>query len=238
MMRSKATTQKPMVKTPQVFGYVRVSTDEQAQDGVSIDAQKAKITAWCTANDVTLINIFVDKGISGYKLSNRPALQQALDATCTSGGVLVTYSLSRLARNTRETLEIGECLSKAGADLVSLSEKIDTTNAAGKMVFRMLAVLSEFERDQIAERTTMAMAHKRNQGERISRRVPYGTQLSPDNVHLENNPVEQTTIALARKYAAQGISARQIAQRLAVRGLYSREGTIFAHSAILAMVRN
>ncbi len=59
------------------------------------------------------------------------------------GGVLVVYSLSRLARNTTETLELGERLAKAGADLVSLSEKIDTTSAAGKMVFRMLAARAQ-----------------------------------------------------------------------------------------------
>src|SRR6266581_6504849 len=82
-------------------------------------------------------------------------------------GVLVVYSLSRLARNTTETLELGERLAKAGADLVSLSEKIDTTSAAGKMVFRMLAVLAEFERDQISERTRVAMQHMRCEGKRV-----------------------------------------------------------------------
>jgi DNA invertase Pin-like site-specific DNA recombinase len=204
---------------------------------VSLDAQKAKIAAWCMANDAILVEIFTDEGISGYTVKNRPALQQALAATCEHHGVLIVYSLSRLARNTRETLDIGEQLAHAGADLVSLSEKIDTTSAAGKMVFRMLAVLSEFERDQVSERTIMAMAHKRDQGQRISRRVPYGMQLATDGVHLEENPTEQATIALVRQYAARGISARQVAVKLAAKGHYSREGTTFAHSAILAMVR-
>ena len=90
-------------------------------------------------------------------MEKRASLQAAVSAVCACGGVLVVYSLSRLARNTTETLELGKRLSKAGADLVSLSEKIDTTSAAGKMVFRMLAVLAEFERDQVSERTTMAL---------------------------------------------------------------------------------
>ena len=235
-MRVKNAVEK--IQTRQSFGYVRVSTDEQAQDGVSLDAQKAKIAAWCTVNDCMLAHIFTDEGISGYKVKNRPALQQALDAVCACGGVLVVYSLSRLARNTRETLELGERLSKASADLVSLSEKIDTTSAAGKMIFRMMAVMAEFERDQVSERTTMAMAHKRSQGQRISRRVPYGMQLSTDNIHLEENSAEQATIALARKYTARGVSARQIALKLAAKGHHSRSGTTFAHSAILAMVRD
>jgi DNA invertase Pin-like site-specific DNA recombinase len=97
-----------------------------------------------------LAQTFADEGLSGHSMEKRAGLQAAVDAVCRCGGVLVVYSLSRLARNTRETLELGERLSKAGADLVSLSEKIDTTSAAGKMVFRMLAVLAEFERDQVA----------------------------------------------------------------------------------------
>ena len=107
------------------------------------------------------------------------------------------------------------------------------------MVFRMLAVLAEFERDQVAERTKMAMARKRSQGQRISRvdRIPYGMRIAADDIHLEKNPGEQTTIALAKKYAARGISARQTALKLAAKGIYSREGTTFVHSAILAMVR-
>lgn len=183
-----------------------------------------------------LVHTFADEGISGHSMRNRPALAQALDAVCACGGVLVVYSLSRLARNTAETLEVGERLAKAGADLASLSEKIDTTSAAGKMIFRMLAVLSEFERDQISERTTMALQHKKAQGERISGRVPYGKTLAADGVHLEDCPSEQQVILLARAYYAEGLSSRKIAERLAARGCYSRAGTPFTPSAILAMV--
>jgi DNA invertase Pin-like site-specific DNA recombinase len=141
-----------------------------------------------------------------------------------------------LARNTAETLQLGERLSKAGADLVSLSEKIDTTSAAGKMVFRMLAVLAEFERDQVSERTTMAMQHKRSKGERVSRHIPYGEQLSADGIHLLPHAGEQTVIAIARELHSAGLSSRGIARQLAEQGLYSRAGTVFAPSAILAMV--
>src|SRR6185295_927090 len=108
------------------------------------------------------------------KADNRPALQAALEAACRGKAALVVYSLSRLARSTRDAIGMSERLHKAGADLVSLSERIDTTTAAGKMVFRMLAVLAEFERDQIAERTKGALSHMRNQGKRISGKIPYG----------------------------------------------------------------
>lgn len=79
----------------------------------------------------------------------------------------MVYSLSRLARSTKDAIGIAERLDKAGADLVSLSERIDTTSAAGKMGFRMLAVLEEFERNLVSERTTAALTHKASKGERI-----------------------------------------------------------------------
>lgn len=84
-------------------------------------------------------------------------------------------------------------------DLVSLSERIDTTTAAGKMVFRMLAVLAEFERDQVAERTKGALAHLRIQGKRISGKIPYGYDLALDGVSLVSNPKEQRGLQLIQR---------------------------------------
>ncbi len=117
----------------QAVGYIRVSTEGQVVDGVSLDAQRAKIEAWALLNDYTLTAVHVDAGISG-KNCNRLGLQAAL-SDCRKGSALVVYSLPRLTRSTKDTIEISERLTKVGADLVSLSEKIDTTSAAGKMVF-------------------------------------------------------------------------------------------------------
>jgi site-specific DNA recombinase len=230
---------KPITTTTahqKAIAYVRVSTAGQVEDGVSLDAQRSKIAAWCAVMGYALVHTYADEGISGHSMDKRPGLQQAVNAVCACGGVLVVYSLSRLARNTKETLELGERLAKAGADLVSLSEKIDTTSAAGKMIFRMLAVLSEFERDQVSERTTMALQHKKAHGERLGGRLPYGMQLAADGVHLEEHAAEQAVIRLARALHTAGLSSRIIAARLAEQGLYSRTGTVFAPSAILAMV--
>ena len=132
-------------------GYIRVSTAGQAKDGISLEAQDSKIRAWCSANDYPLDALYVET-MSAGRADNRPELQKAISHICREKGALVIYSLSRLARSTKDAILISEKLDKAGADLVSLSEKIDTTSAAGKMVFRMLAVLAEFERDQISER--------------------------------------------------------------------------------------
>ena len=202
------------------IGYIRVSTDMQATDGVSLDAQRAKIEAWCLLNDYQLTNVCVDAGISGKAADNRPGLQDAL-SQCTKGTALVVYSLSRLARSTKDTIDISERLHKAGADLVSLSEKVDTTSAAGKMVFRLLAVLNEFERDQISERTTSAMQFKKSKGELVGA-VPYGYSLDTDGKTLIKNSIEQDAIVLMRELHSKGLSLRNIATRLLNAGYQPR----------------
>ena len=203
--------------------YIRVSTEGQAADGVSLDAQRAKIAAWCLANDVVMGQVFVDAGISGKRADNRPQLQSALDTVCSDGGVLVVYSLSRLARSTKDTIAISERLDKAGADLVSLSEKLDTTSAAGKMVFRMMAVLAEFERDQVSERTCSAMAHKKAQGQRVGT-VPFGYDLAADGVSLIENADQQRAIELIHNLKDSGYSLRAIAAALDDAGVATANG--------------
>ena len=199
--------------------YVRVSTTQQAAEGVSIDAQLAKAKAWAEFNDYRVVAIHVDEGISGSSTDGREGLELALRDVerCKEhsgeAGVLVVYSLSRLARNTRDTLDIAERLERAGADLVSLSEKIDTTSAAGKMVFRMLAVLAEFERDQISERTSMALAHKKTRGERVGA-VPYGMKVAEDGVHVVVDSHEQAIIRIVQDMASCGLGPREICRRL------------------------
>ena len=207
----------------QAVGYVRVSTVQQATDGVSLDAQRARIAAWCQANGYDLIALHADEGLSGKCATNRPALRAALNDACASKAALVVYSLSRLARSTQDALGISERLRRAGADLVSLSEKIDTTSAAGKMVFRMLAVLAEFERDVIAERTRAAMQHKRRRGERVSREAAYGFRLTADG-RVEADPTEQRVVELVAGLHAAGWSLRKIAAALEAEGLRPRKG--------------
>lgn len=213
------------------IGYIRVSTDGQATDGVSLDAQKERIAAWCLCNGFNLAEVFVDAGLSGGRSDNRPGLQSALDAVCKSKGVLVVYSLSRLARSTKDTIQIGERLDKAAADLVSLSERIDTTSAAGKMMFRMLAVLAEFERDQISERTTTAMKFKAAQGQRVGK-VPFGFDLAYDGCTLVANQSEQEAISVVRELRAGGLSLRDIATELNTRKIPTKEGKPWTHSTI------
>ncbi len=192
--------------------YIRVSTTQQADEGVSLQAQEKKARAWCELNDYEVGGVHVDAGISGKKINNRPALEQAL-SECELGSALVVYSLSRLARSTKDTISISEQLQTIGTDLVSVSEKIDTTSAAGKMVFRMLAVMAEFESDIISERTKMGMQHKKAKGERVGS-IPFGSQLHADGVDLIPYPIEQEIIQIIRDLERDGLSLNKIANYL------------------------
>ena len=207
-------------------GYVRVSTDDQAREGISLAAQRDRIAAHCAAHAIELADdaIFADEGLSGKRYDNRPGLIAALESACAEPpGVLVVYSLSRMARSVRDTLEIAERLDDAGADLVSLTESIDTTTAAGKMIFRMLAVLAEFTRDVISESTRSALAHRRSTGARTGT-VPRGFKLADDGrrsktqlpVALVEDPDEQADIRTIHALAATGLGARTIARQMAM----------------------
>lgn len=215
------------------IGYIRVSTEGQAVDGVSLDAQRAKINAWADLNGYE-VEIHADAGISGKRADNREALQNALD-TARPGDALVVYSLSRLSRSTKDTIEIADRLDRIGADLVSLSERIDTTNAAGKMVFRMLAVLNEFERDQISDRTKAAMQFKKAMGERVGA-IPFGYSLAADGVSLTENAEEQEIINVAKELKTSGLSLRAIAAELSERGYTARNGRNFQATQVQRML--
>jgi DNA invertase Pin-like site-specific DNA recombinase len=223
--------------TMQAIGYVRVSTEDQAREGVSLDAQRAKIAAWAALNGYELGNVHVDAGISGHRADNRPALQAAIAEACSTKAALVVYSLSRLARSTKDAIAISERLDKAGADLVSLSEKIDTTSAAGKMIYRLLSVLAEFERDQIAERTTTAMQHLKSQGRRISGKIPFGYDLAADGEQLLENPAEQQVIQQIRERRQNGETLHAIAEALNLQGIASKCGGKWSHKVIRDILR-
>jgi site-specific DNA recombinase len=221
-----------------VIAYCRVSTARQADEGVSLDAQRARVAAWATGsgNSLDPADVFVDAGISGKRADNRPALKAALEAACSGGCVLVVYSLSRLARSVRDTLAIAERLAVAGADLVSLSESIETISAAGKMVFRMLAVLAEFERDLISERTRGVVAHKRAKGERLGT-VPYGHDLAADGMTLVESPQEQRAIRFMVALRGEGYSLSSIAFTMLANGFRPRTSAGWRKSSIASILK-
>ncbi len=213
------------------IGYVRVSTLGQVEDGVSLDAQEAKVRAWADLNGADEVVIFRDEGISGKRSDNRPGLQSALDMVG-KGDALVVYSLSRLSRSTKDTLILSEILLKKEADLVSLSEKIDTTTAAGKMVFRMLAVLSEFERDQISDRTRFALAHKKANGEKTGGDVPFGYRVRAGKLY--RHAEEQKAVGMILELRSEGLSLREICNRMTAAGIARKRGSLTWHPQVVS----
>ena len=216
-------------------GYIRVSTQGQVDDGISIEMQETKLRQWAALNDVDLVGMHTDEGLSG-KNTARPGLQRALAEVKAHKGALVVYSLSRLSRSTRDTLAISEQLDKAGADLVVLTEKIDTSTASGRMVFRMLAAMNEFEREQVVERTKHAMQHMKAQGRRVGS-IPHGYRLAADGEHLAPDTREQDVLRQVRELRAQGWTLQAISAALAERGVFNRNGRPFNHNSIRNMVR-
>lgn len=203
------------------IGYIRVSTEKQANEGISLEAQKARIEQWCLANGYELEQVYVDAGVSGKRMDTRKELQVAL-AALKKGQALVAYSLSRLARSTKDALTIGERVSKKKADLVSLSEQIDTTTAAGKMMFQMLAVLAEFERNLVAERTANALQHKKRTGQKYCNQAPYGFQAIDGR--LVEVVAEAHVVAQIQAARQGGTTLQAIADDLNGRGIPTKTG--------------
>lgn len=216
-------------KTPAI-SYIRVSTERQAAEGVSLSAQTERIKAWAKFNDHEVVSSFEDAGISGSKMKTRPGLLAALDAACKTKGTLVVYSLSRLARSTRDALEISDRLHKAGANLVSITENLDTTSAAGIMIFGILAVLCEFEKNVISERTRGALAYKKANNQKTGGTTPYGWD-NNDGV-LERNKIEQEYISVMADMRLDKFSFQKIADLLNRQGVKSKTHKLWSAKVV------
>ncbi len=206
------------------------------QEGISISNQQARIAAWCVANGHELAGEFVESG-SGARASNRAELQKAMLAVCKAKGILVVYSLSRFSRSVKDTLELTERLDKAGAHLASLSESLDTSTATGRLIFRLLSSLSEFERDALSEKTRDALAHMRRTNRRISSKIPFGYELATDGATLLPVAHEQEAISRMIGWRASGMTLAAIGARLTAEAVRTRAGGAWLPATILAIIQ-
>jgi site-specific DNA recombinase len=203
-------------QTKQAIGYIRVSTERQASEGASLEAQQAKIEQWCLANGYELVSVFKDEGISGKRMDTRQGLQDAL-ATIKKGNAFVFYSMSRVARSTKDMLSIGDLITKKRADMVSVIEDFDTTSASGKLMFQMLAVLAEFERNLVGERTASVLQNKKANRQVYTNQTPYGFKAV--NGRLEQVKQEVKVVAEIQQARAKGQTLQAIADNLNSRGI-------------------
>ena len=213
----------------QAAAYIRVSTEEQATEGVSLDAQEATLRAYCAMRGLELAEVVVDAGVSaGKPLSTRDGGAHLLDLVKRGKvGAVVCYKLDRLFRDASDCLQVTAAWDKAGValHLVDLGgQSVDTSSAMGRFFLTIMAGAAEMERNLIRERTSAAMAHKASKREYTGGQVPYGWTLGADGVHLTPNPTEQAIIAAARTLREQGLSLRKVGEELTAEGMLPRSG--------------
>ena len=203
------------------IGYIRVSTEEQANEGVSLAAQEAKIRAYCELHDMELVGVLGDAGLSG-KHTKRPQLQEVLRRVeAHEVQAVVVYKLDRLSRRAVDTLTMVEAIEKAGAAFHSIQEKVDTKSAMGRFFLTITAAFAQMERDMIGERTSEALRYKLAQGEHVGR-TPFGFRI--DGKRLAEIHEQAHVIEAILAWRESGMSLRAIAAELNAQGYPTQRG--------------
>jgi len=217
------------------IGYIRVSTEDQAKEGISLDNQKSKIEAYCQLKDLDLSEIIEDAGISAKNLK-RPGVQKVLNLARTKQvDAVVIYKLDRIFRSTVDALETTRLFDKWGVSFHSIEETLDTQSAMGRFFFTLTAALAEMERCIIGERTKAALSHKRSRNEKTGGDVPYGYNLTPAGILIKNNN-EQNVIRLIRRLNRDGYSLRKICRELEKEGHLTKRGNAVWHPQTISSI--
>lgn len=206
-------------------GYVRVSTSEQADSGLGLEAQRAAIVAEAARRGWQLLEVHVDAGASGKSLRGRDGLAEALAAVERRGGadVLVVAKLDRLSRSVHDFAGLMARAQRGrGWSLVALDLGVDTTTPTGRLVANVMASVAEWERETIGQRTRDALAVKRSQGARLGR------------------PRTMPAAVLARivDERARGLSLAAIADGLAGDGVPTVRGGTWRANTVRAALRS
>jgi site-specific DNA recombinase len=210
------------------IALARVSTEDQFREGVSIDAQCERLRAYAVAQGLGEVDVRVEAK-SAKILAKRPVLLQILEEV-RAGEVaaVLVFKLDRLARNTVEALELARVLKQHDCRLISLSETIDTGSAFGQFFYTVLAALAQMERDQLAERTRMALQHKKNQGAKLGG-APTGWKkvAGPDGklTALEYDKEGQAIVRRIRLLRESGCTYQVIVTMLMEAGILTPRGS-------------
>jgi DNA invertase Pin-like site-specific DNA recombinase len=218
------------------IGYIRVSTDEQVEHGSSLDAQRAQILAYAKLYSVEIIGIESDEGLSASTLA-RPGLQAAF-AVLEQGRAeaLIVAKLDRLTRSLRDLLDIVQSHFRERYSLLSVAEQLDPRTASGRLVLNILAAVAQWERETTIERTKAVFRHKRERGEYLGGRAPYGWSVGENKV-LRSNDCEQRVIFEAKRLREQGASYREVGELLRKNGMYPRQGTCWEAQQVKRICR-
>jgi site-specific DNA recombinase len=205
----------------QTIGYSRVSTAEQASEGVSLEMQAKKIEAYCTVKDWQLSEVIEDAGHSAKSL-HRPGMTRLL-AMVEAGEVstVIVYKLDRLTRSVADLDRLVKLFERKGVALVSLQESLDATTATGRLMMNLLASVSQWEREVIGERTKDAMQELKAAGKVYSRPVFS----------------DQHTMTWLQEERQLGRSYAELATELNHRGVQTARGGLWRASTVHGLLK-
>lgn len=213
--------------------YKRVSTDEQAIEGFSLAAQEEMCLERALADGCTTVEVFCDDGYSAATME-RPALQQLL-STMRKGDTIYVYRLDRLSRDVEHMAVILKLCQTRGVKIVPLIGSADVSTSLGRAFTNMQAVWAQLEREQIAERVSMGMRRRVEEGKPYSR-VPYG--LTSDGEKWGVNEDEAKVVRRIFELRAAGYGLATICKTLAEEGLPNKEGQGWRSRAIWHILHN
>lgn len=210
------------MNTTRAYGYVRVSTEEQATSGLSIDAQIEKIKAQALVKDWDLIDVIIDAGESGKSL-HRPGMLRLLELVRNDEvDVMIVTKLDRLSRDISDMNALmQDVFAKADVALCCLDGEIDSTTASGRFVANIRAAMAQFEREIIAERTSDALQLKLANGEKLGQ-APLGYRY--EHGQQVEDVDERSLLVRARELRNEGLPLHAIAERLTDEGFRTRRG--------------
>lgn len=218
--------------------YIRVSTQLQAEEGYSLEAQQERLQAHCTAQGWTVApqHVYIDAGVSG-KSTDRPAFQAMLQAA-QAGQVqrIVAMKLDRIARNVREFLATVDQLKAWGCDLVLVKESFDTSTPHGRFALTMFAAMAELEASTITERVMTGKQQKASKGGYNGSRIPYGYRYGAGAWTIDADRA-RIVRRIFRRFIA-GDPLRVIAAQLNDEGIPSPAGGRWSHPGIRHMLAN
>jgi len=221
--------------------YVRVSTDEQAQEGFSIRAQEQKLKDYAKIKEWPIHNIYTDEGISGKNITERPAVTKMIE-DIKSGYVknVVVFKIDRLTRSTTDLAYLIELFNQNNCAFNSLMESIDTHTASGRMFIKIIGIFAEFERENIAERVKTGIERKVREGYTIaSHNTSYGyDKAKGQKIQTINEEEANIVREIFDMYVNQNIKIKRIAKMLNFRKVTSKKNSIWSDISIKQTLTN
>lgn len=218
--------------------YVRVSTEEQVVDGFSINAQIDKLSKYADSLDWEVVDYYIDEGISGKNLSDRGEVNRLISDVI-SGKInnVLVYKLDRITRSMKDLIYLIELFDKYGCTFNSQTEKIDTSNAVGRMFIKIIGIFAEFERENLAERVSFGYEQKTREGNYTNCNGVYGYDYIK-GYGLVVNAVEKDIVNNIFTWYLSGESMLGIARYLSELGVPTKRGGKWRCSTIKSILTN